>query len=106
MRWIDEANVVPVQEELLTTFERKRQFAAFKEAAVRGKEVIDARLGSTDLALCLGLTACVSEAPESTPSDNKPAANKTDTPAANKTDTPVAAKVAMTSTALTLSKVP
>ena len=56
--------------------------------------------------LGLGLTACVSEAPESTPSDNKPAANKTDTPAANKTDTPVAAKVAMTSTALTLSKVP
>lgn len=66
--------------------------------------------------LGLGLTACVSEAPESTPSDNKPAANKTDIPAAdkvadskpaaNKTDTPVAAKVAMTSTALTLSKVP
>ena len=53
---IDEADIVPVQEELLTTFERKRPFAAFKDAAVRGKEVIDARLGTVDLALCLGLT--------------------------------------------------
>lgn len=66
--------------------------------------------------LGFGLTACVSEVKKDTPSDNKPAATKTDTPAAakvadnkpaaNKTDTAAAVKVAMTSTALTLSKVP
>ena len=55
-RVLKEVVIVPVQEELLTTFEKKRQFAAFRDAAVRSMEVDAVRLGSDFLALCVGLT--------------------------------------------------
>ena len=55
-QYAEEAECIPVQVSLLTTFEKDNDFMKFVDAAVRGFDVVYRKLALDHLAICLGLS--------------------------------------------------